>query len=93
MASGKKINSEFATIFIKTGSNEFPKIGIATSSKYFKNATLRNRAKRVISKAFEALYSKLPNNINIMALPKSGVVLVKSQDVLLDLKKTLYNYL
>lgn len=92
VASGKKIDTKFAIIFIKNGSNKLPKIGVATSSKYFKNATDRNRAKRVVSSAIEVLYPKFPDNINIVVLPKSNVTSVKSQDVLLDFKKALINY-
>lgn len=91
VASGKKIDSKFATVFIKTGTNKFPKVGIATSLRYFNKATDRNRAKRVVSAAIEKLYSKFPDNINIVLLPKSSVTLVKSQDVLLDLEKALIN--
>src|SRR3990167_8613835 len=89
VASGKKIESKFAKIFIKQGENSFPKIGIATSGKVFKKATDRNRSKRLISKAFEVLYPNLPLDINIVALPKVGVINVKSDEVLKDLKEVL----
>lgn len=91
VASGKKIESKFAKIFIKIGENSFPRIGIATSGKVFKKATDRNRSKRLISKAFEILYPTLPSDINIVALPKDGVINVKSDEVLQDLEITLKN--
>lgn len=89
VASGKKIETKFARLFIRTGGNEFPRIGIAVSSSFFKKATDRSRARRVLSAALELLYSKLPQSINIVALPKTGILKVKSSDVFLDLEKLL----
>lgn len=91
VASGKKIETKFAKLFIRIGDNEFPKVGIAVSGKSFKTATKRNRAKRLISVAFESLYSSLPSAINIVALPKTGILKVKSSDVFLDLETVLRN--
>lgn len=91
VASGKKIDTKFAKLFIRIGDNTHPRIGIAVSSSIFKKATERNRARRVISAALESLYSKLPKSINIVALPKIGVLNVKSGDVLLDLAERLQN--
>lgn len=90
-ASGKKLETKYAKFFVRFGENQFPRIGIAVSSKVFKNATDRNRAKRLISAAVESLYSSLPNSINIVALPKHGVIEVKSGLVLLDLEEALKN--
>ncbi len=64
-----------------------PLVGIAVSSKSFKKATQRNRAKRLTSVALESLYPLLPSRLNIVALPKTAIIGVKSQDVLLDLMK------
>lgn len=89
VASGKKINSKFTNLFVRTGENTFPRVGIATSSKVFKKPTQRNRARRLISASFEALYKYLPQRANIVALPKRGVLDVKSNDVLLDLELVL----
>lgn len=89
VAQGKKIDTDFARLFVKSSDNSIPRIGIAVSSKFFKQATERNRAKRLIATAFESLYPDLPPNINIVALPKSGVLEVKSTDVLLDLERIL----
>lgn len=91
VASGKKIETKFAKLFIRIGDNEFPKIGIALSSSLFKRATERNKARRVLSAALESLYSKLPQSINIVALPKPGILKVKSTDVFLDLGTVLRN--
>ena len=67
------------------------KVGIAASAKFFKKSSQRNRARRLVSAALEQIYSKLPGNINIVVLPKQGVLDVKSSDVLLDLEGFLEN--
>ncbi|MBI4035663.1 ribonuclease P protein component [Candidatus Daviesbacteria bacterium] len=89
VAAGKKLETQYIKLFIKHGDNKIPKVGIALSSKYFKKATERNLAKRLVSAAFESLYQSLPTTINIVALPKHRVIKVKSTDVLLDLEEGL----
>ncbi len=89
VASGKKIDSQYAKLFIRIGDNINPRIGIAVSSGIFRKATERNRARRLISAALEPLYDKLSKSINIVALPKAGIDKVKSGDVLLDLEEVL----
>lgn len=89
VASGKKLETKYLKLFVKLGDNEMPRVGIAVSGKSFKKAVERNRARRLTSAAFEALYSKLPNAINIVALPKAGVIKVKSGDIILDLEEGL----
>lgn len=91
VASGKKIETKFATLFIKLGENATARVGIATSSKKFKNATDRNRSRRLLSQAFQATYYLLPTTINIVALPKQGLIKVKSEEVLQDLETVLQN--
>ncbi len=89
VAAGKKLETKYLKLFIQLGDNQIPKVGIAVSSKIFAKATERNRAKRIVAAAVESLYANLPNNINIIALPKRGVINVKSGDVLLDLEEGL----
>ena len=89
--SGKPIDTKFAKLFIKMGENQTPRVGIASSSKTFKKAVERNRARRLVSSALEVLYSQLPTTINILALPKHSVLGVKSGNVLLDLEESLKN--
>ncbi len=91
VASGKSLDTKFAKLFLRVGDNTSPRIGIASSSKTFKKATERNRARRLVSAAFESLYNKLPPTINIMVLPKAGVLSVKSGTVLLELEGRLKN--
>lgn len=87
--AGKKIETKFARLFIRMGDNPNPRVGIAVSSSLFKKATERNRARRVLSAAIEPIYAKLPQSINIVVLPKIGVLEVKSGDVLIDLTERL----
>lgn len=92
VAKGKKIDTQFAKLFIRFGDPSEslgPRVGIAVSSSLFKKATQRNRARRLVSAALETLYPSLPQGINIIALPKEGVLKVKSSDVLLDLERLL----
>ncbi len=89
VAAGKRLETPYLKLFIKLGDNQEPKVGIAVSSKTFKKAVERNKARRLTSAAFEALYSNLPQRINILALPKAGVINVKSGDLVLDLEAIL----
>lgn len=87
--SGKKLETKYLKLFIKRGDNDIPKVGIATSGKIFRKATQRNRARRVTSGALELIYNRLSKYINILALPKAGIINVKSKDVLSDLEDKL----
>ncbi|MBI3109605.1 ribonuclease P protein component [Candidatus Daviesbacteria bacterium] len=91
VAAGKKLETKYLKLFIKTGDNAKPRIGIAVSGKSFKKAAERNRAKRLTSWAVEALFPILPAGINIVALPKAGILSVKSGLVFLDLEEKLRN--
>ena len=89
VAQGKKIETKYLKLFSRLGINLHPRIGIAVSSKTFSKSTDRNRARRLTSQAFQSTYNVLPTNINIVALPKQGVLDVKSSEVLEDLEGVL----
>ncbi len=89
VAAGRRLETKYLKLFVKSGDNQTPRVGIAVSSKVFKKAVERNRAKRLTSAAFEVLFLHLPGTINIVALPKVGVLKVKSAEVLLDLEEGL----
>ncbi len=91
VAAGKKLESRYLKFFVKIGENEKPRVGIALSGKNFKKAVDRNRARRLVAQAFQSVYTSLPSHINIVALPKTPILEVKSSDVLLDLESTLKN--
>ncbi len=87
--SGRSYDNKYARIFLRMGENTFPKVGISTSSKVFKQAVDRNRSRRLLSKAIEMLYPNLPKNINIILLPKSEIIEATSNQVYTSLKETL----
>ncbi len=89
VAAGKKIEGKYLKLFLRMGENQIARVGIALSSKNFKKATDRNRAKRLTSQAFQSIFHLLPLSINIIALPKTGADKVKSSDLLLDLEEVL----
>ncbi len=89
VVSGKFLDFKFAKIYIKLGDNKDPKFGIAISSKNFKQATDRNRARRIMSSAIQPLYSRFPQSLNMILLPKTAILSVKSGDVLLELEQKL----
>lgn len=90
MITGKKLSSKFGNFYIKSGENSHPKIGIALTTKTFKKAHERNRAKRLISTAFKKLLPSLPPNINILVVPNSGVLEVKSEELKAEYEKLIY---
>ncbi len=81
VASGRKLETQNLKLFVKLGENINPRIGIAVSSKNFKKAHERNRAKRLVYQAFQSIIRLLPPAINIIALPKTSVIGVKSSDL------------
>lgn len=87
--SGRRLEDGLVRVFYKFGDNEKPRLGIAVSSKVFKKAVQRNRARRLISRGFEQLYEKLPEKINILAIPKEKVLDLKSDEVKEDLEELL----
>jgi len=89
VASGKKIEGDLVKIFWRPGENQEPRIGIALSSAVFKKAHDRNRARRLVSSGFEALYIEIVDDANIVALPKIEVLKTGSDKVQLALGQIL----
>ncbi|MBI2600540.1 ribonuclease P protein component [Candidatus Daviesbacteria bacterium] len=86
VAEGKSASSKSFKLFYRAGENRLPRIGIALSTKYFKKAHDRNRAKRLMSQAFCDTNHKLQNNLNIVALPNWRVFEVKSDSLKKELE-------
>lgn len=89
VAAGQSWDHPFFKAYYRRGLNSFAKVGIALSGKNFKKAHQRNRARRITSAALEQYYSSLPNNLNLILLPKARVLEVKSGDVSKELKTLL----
>ncbi len=89
VASGERITGGFLKLFIRFGENQYPKVGIATSKRDFKEAVWRNRARRLTSTGFERLYNLLPDKINIVAIPKANILKLNSEQIFLALSELL----
>lgn len=87
--SGKTLQTPHLRLFLKSGDNLIPRIGVAITTKNFRKAVDRTRTKRLVFAAFEKLIPTLSSNINIIALPNAGVLEVKSSDLYEELKKVL----
>lgn len=86
MASGKKKESAFFKVFFKSGTNTKPLIGVAISGSLYKKAHERNQARRAAYQAILSIYPSLPKNLNLVIMPKAGI-LDKTTDLLAqDLK-------
>lgn len=86
VAAGRKAETNFVKLFI-LNRQDSRKLGIAVPSKVFKKANLRNRVRRIVSKAFESIFPLLPEDIHILVLPKASALEVKSFDIEADLRK------
>ncbi|MCL5784420.1 MAG: ribonuclease P protein component [Patescibacteria group bacterium] len=89
VASGEKVENNILKLFIKFGDNVQPRVGIAVSSSTFKKAVDRNRARRLIATGFQDFYFKLPQNVNLIAMPKAEVLGLGSGEVTIFLKQLL----
>lgn len=87
VASGRHLEvADFKIMYRFEG--EEAKVGIALSKANFNRAHLRNRAKRLTSKAMELLYPSLRKGLNLVIIPKASV-LDKSPEEILDELKTI----
>ncbi|MDO8429599.1 MAG: ribonuclease P protein component [Candidatus Daviesbacteria bacterium] len=89
VASGERLENELYKIFLKFGQNKTPRIGISLSKGVFKKAVSRNRARRLTSVAVRALYPALPQSLNLIILPREGVLKQNTQKLTLSLKELL----
>lgn len=89
VSSGKRLEAVWAKLFFRLGQVKNPRVGIATSSKVFKRAVDRNRARRLLSKGFENLYDNLIEGVNIVALPKDKILSMTAVELEKELKDIL----
>lgn len=93
VASGIKKETANFKVMYKFGTNTKPLVGIAISSQVFKKANLRNKAKRLSSKSIEPFYFSLIKNINLVIMPKLGVLTEDQETLSKEIRdvKDLYN--
>lgn len=70
VVTGKKIETSHFKIFYKNGLNTQPLVGVAIKSGVFKEAHQRNQVKRIAFKVLESIYTRLPNQQNLVIMPK-----------------------
>jgi len=73
IASGQKLTSTNLTAFYRFSDNLEPKVGISLSTKQFKKAHLRNRARRLISQIVQNNYHRLPPKLNLIIMPTACI--------------------
>lgn len=89
VAAGQKSDNGFVKVYFRFSENVKPRVGIALSKASFKKAVDRNRARRLISKGFEALYNQFPQGVNILAMPREGVLKMDADSIKLMLEQLL----
>lgn len=92
VAVGKRVEGANIKLFYRFSDSTWPLVGISTSAKMFKKAVDRNRARRLLSAAFENLYQKLPKSINIVALPKSGILKMGSSEAVKEVEELISKF-
>jgi len=92
VASGRQTSNNLFKLFFRSGDNQNPRVGIALSKANFKKAVDRNRARRLISIVFEALYDKLTKQINIVVLPKKEILDKSVAEISQELEQMLDKY-
>ncbi len=93
VATGLKKETPSFKLMWKLADQDFPRVGIALNSSHFKKAVLRNRARRLTSTAIQELYSSLNKKLNLVIMPKLGILEKKPSELekeLIDVKD-LYN--
>lgn len=81
VVSGEKITTPLFKLFYRSGTNEFPLVGISLSKGEFKKAHDRNRARRLVADAVREAYNRLLPNLNLIILPKNVILDHSSQEV------------
>lgn len=71
--SGKRSETLHFKLMYRLGENEEPLVGVAITSKNFKTAVLRNKAKRRSYLAIEPVYHLLQRGLNLVIMPKAGI--------------------
>ena len=83
--SGKRAETPNLVLFHRMGENQGALVGVSISSKVFKKAQERNRAKRLASQAIQQLYPSLLKNLNLVIMPKGSILQAKGEDLVKEL--------
>lgn len=89
VASGKRIETSGFKLFVKSGDNTKPLVGVALSSKVLKSSTERNKAKRLAFRAAAHIYESLPKNVNLVIMPKGRLVEMTDEEIAGELRNVL----
>lgn len=74
VTAGKRFETAHLIVFYRSGENDHPLVGIALNKRYFRKATSRNRAKRLANICVEAVYDRLPKDLNLVIMPKETIL-------------------
>src|SRR5438874_2330459 len=89
VASGDKIRGQYFNIFFRPGDNDQVKIGVALKRENFKKAVERNKAKRLVYASFQNFYQQLPQKINIIVMPKTEILSLRTKELEVKLQEVL----
>lgn len=85
VSAGKRIETPSFKLMFRMGENNHPLVGIALTKKNFRKANLRNKVKRKTAKAIESIYGSLPNQINLVIMPKIKALESSDDDLIKEL--------
>lgn len=71
---GRRSETPHFILYFSQAAMEFSRVGISIRSKNFGKAHNRNRARRVTSQVVQEFYQSLPKKVDLIIMPKSGVL-------------------
>lgn len=89
VVKGQKFENDILRIFWREGGNSQPLVGIALKKESLKLAVERNQARRLVSTGVELLYPRLRQKLNLIIMPKAGVLKLSSGELTEILEKEL----
>lgn len=78
---GKRFSSTFFNLVVSEGEEKTSRFGFIVSKKVSKSAVLRNKTKRVLSKAVEGLIEEININKDILVISKKELGWEKIDEV------------
>lgn len=92
VARGKRSESSHFKVFANHKTQENAKIGISISKKNYAKAHDRNYVKRVIFRIIEGLYPRLSKDLNLIIMPKNGILETTFEKLAIELERLLVDY-